>query len=316
MPYLFIFLSDKISIKKGVFLTFNRYLKLCRTNLKLTQAELVSELYNFDTVFEKLDVNTIGRWERAVTHTPLAKQVKILHYFFQKLDFYFPFLDMNSIEKIEEKFSTESVHKFLGKHKKIVMSFPTSHSEEDDFKVLHARESKYKETAFATAINICDDMYGSGRFYSLEKLESFSNHPSTLFLLCEYKEQYFGHAFFIYIKQDIYNKVMSFEMDYMDITSEHLASKDEPASYFSTGLFAMNEKAIALLFVRLYAHLIIEQKKILEIGTLISDGDAVNIAKNFGLQKIITIEDLMAYNATIKEVLLTEQIVKMMFTHF
>ena len=297
-------------------MTFDRYLKLCRTNLQLTQAELVLELYNFDTVFEKLDVNTIGRWERAVTHTPLAKQVKILHYFFQKLDFYFPFLDMNSIEKIEEKFSTDSVHKFLGKHKKIVMSFPTSHSEENDFKILHARESKYKKTAFATAINICDDMYGSGRFYPLEKLEVFSNHPSTLFLLCEYKEQYFGHAFFIYIKQEIYNKVMNFEMDYMDITSKHLASKDESASYFSMGLFAMNEKAIALLFMRLYAQLIIGQKKIFEIGTLISNGDAVNIAENFGLEKSIRKQDLMAYSATIKEVLLTEQIVKMLFTHF
>jgi len=297
-------------------LTFNKYIKLCRTKLKLTQSELVFELYNFDILFQKLDVNTLGRWERAVTKTPLAKRAKILHYFFYKLNFYFPFLEMNNIEKIEQKFSTESVHKFLGKHKKIVMSFPTLHSGEDNFKILQAKESRHKETAFATAINICDDMYGSSRFYSTEKLELFSNHESTLFLLCEYKNQYFGHAFFIYLKQEIYTKVMSFEMDYMDITYEDLASKDEQASYFSMGLFAMNEKAIALLFVRFYAYLIIGQKKILEIGTLISDKDAVNVAENFGLKESTTKQDLIAYSATTKEVLLTEQIVKMLFNSF
>jgi len=297
-------------------LTFNKYLKLCRTKLKLTQSELVYELYNFDSLFQKLDVNTLGRWERAVTKTPLAKRAKILHYFFYKLDFYFPYLEMNNIKKIEQKFSTESVHKFLGKHKKIVMSFPTSHSSEDNFQILQAKESRHKETAFATAINICDDMYGSGRFYSSEKLELFSNHESTLFLLCEYKDQYFGHAFFIYLKQEIYTKVMSFEMDYMDITYEDLASKDEQASYFSMGLFAMNEKAIALLFVRFYAYLIIGQKKILKIGTLISDEDAVNVAKNFGLKESTTKQDLIAYSATTKEVLLSEQIVKMLFNSF
>jgi len=301
---------------RAIKLTFNKYIKLCRTHLKLTQAELVFELYNFDTLFHKLDVNTLGRWERAVTKAPLSKQVKILHYFFQKLDFYFPFLDMNSIKQIEEKFSTESVHKFLGKHKKIVMSFPTFHSNKDDFTILHARDSRHKETAFATAINICDDMYGSGRFYSHERLESFSNHPSTLFLLCEYKEQYFGHAFFIYLKQDIYTKVMNFEMDYMDITKKDFASKDEAASYFSMGLFAMNEKAIALLFIRLYAHLIVEQKKILEVGTLISDGDAINIAKNFGLKESLQEKDLIAYSAPTADILLTEQIVKMLFSSF
>ena len=297
-------------------MTFNRYIKLCRTNLGLTQADLVSELYNFDAMFNKLDVNTLGRWERAVTKAPLSKQVKILHYFFEKFDFYFPFLEMNNIKKIEQRFSTESVHRFLGKHKKIVMSFPTINSNKNDFIILHARESKHKETAFATAINVCDDMYGSGRFYSLETLESFVEHPSSLFLLCEYKKQYFGHAFFIYLKQEVYTKVMSFEMDYMDISPEDLASKNEPASYFSMGLFAMNERAMALLFVRLYAHLIIEQKKILEIGTLISDADAVNIAINFGLKKSLTQQDLIAYSATTKAVLLTKQIVKMLFSSF
>ena len=294
-------------------MTFNVYLKLCRTNLDFTQKELVLELYTFDTIFDGLDVNTLGRWERAVTKTPLMKQKKILNYFFDKVDFYFPFLEINDIKSIENAFSPEKVYKLLGKHKQLVMSFPTNHASKNDFTVKYSQESQYLQTAFSTAINICDDMYGTSMFYTPKQLEEFTTIESSLFLVCEYKEQYFGHAFFLYLKPDIYEKIMRFEYDYLEITSNDLAQKGEKGSYFSTGLFAMNEKAIALLFVRVYAHLILEQKKVMKIGTLISDNDAVNIAKNFGLQKRYKKDNLIAYDAKIKEVLLTEQIIKMLF---
>ena len=299
--------------KKGSVLTFGSYLKLCRQNLNFTQLELVQELYSFDKVFEKLDVNTLGRWERTVTKTPLSKQVKILEYIFTKFNLYFPFLKMNEIAEIEKKFSSKQVYKFLGKHKQLIMNFPTTQSHTKDFIIKHAQSSIHQETAFSTAINICDDMYGEGRFYSVETLNAFADFSSTLFLICEYKEQYFGHAFFICLKNDAYEKVMNFKMDYMDITVEDLASSNEKGSYMSMGLFAMNENAIALLFVRFYAYLIINQNNISKVGTQISDTDAVNMAKNFGLKKRASSKDLISYDASIKEVLLTEQIIKMLF---
>jgi len=313
MPYAIMMIYDRICVKKRYVLKFHAYLKLSRRNLNLTQSQLALELYNFDAIFDGLDVNTIGRWERAVTNTPILKKVKILAYFFEKFNYYFPFLEMNDIQSIEKKLSSSSVNKFLGKHKQLVMSFPTIHADEKDFQIVHSKKSLHQETAFTTAINICDDMYGYGKFYSVKTLHEFALFASTLFLLCEYKEQYFGHAFFIYLKNDIYKKVMNFEMDYMDITTSDLANVNEKGSYMSMGLFAMNEKAMAILFVRFYAHLIINQKNIQKVGTLISDSDAVNMAKNFGLQKSKQKDDLIVYDATIKEVLLTQQIIKMLF---
>ena len=295
-------------------LDFNKYLKLCRQNLHFTQWDLVTELFEFDPVFRGLDVNTLGRWERAVTKTPVSKQVKILEYFFEKFDFYFPFLEMNDIKSIEKQFSLKAVNKILGKHKFLVMNFPTTQSDSDDFRILHAKESSYQNLAFSTAINICDDMYGENRFYSQERLAEFAQFPSTFFLICEYKEQYFGHFLFVYLRPDIYDKIVNFEMEYFDITTEDLAGENEKGSYMNVGLFAMNEKAISLLFVRFYAHLIINQKKILNVCTLISNNDAVNIATNFGLKKGLVRDDLMVHNGTIKDLLLTEQIVKILFS--
>jgi hypothetical protein len=103
-------------------------------------------------------------------------------------------------------------------------------------------------------------------------------------------------------------------MEYFDITTEDLAGENEKGSYMNVGLFAMNEKAISLLFVRFYAHLIINQKKILNVCTLISNNDAVNIATNFGLKKGLVRDDLMVHNGTIKDLLLTEQIIKILFS--
>lgn len=295
-------------------MTFHTYIKLCRKNLNFTQRELVAELYKFDTIFRGLDAGALGRWERAVTETPLLKKVKLLEYFFREFDFYFPFLNINDVESIEKKLLAEGVTKFLGKHKDIVMSFPTPQSEENDFTIKLAEKSNHKDTAFATATNICEAMYGEDTYYTAQTLHEYSSFPSSLFFICEYKGQYFGHSFFIYMKPEIYDKVMNFEMDYMDVTTEHLALENEKGSYMSMGLFAMNDKALALLFVRFYAYLIINQKNILKIGTLISDNDAINIARNFGLQKYAVQDDLMAYSAELKNVLLTEQIIKILFS--
>ena len=295
-------------------LDFNNYLKLCRKNLHFTQWDLVTELFEFDPVFRGLDVNTLGRWERAVTRAPISKQVKILEYFFEKFDFYFPFLEMDDIESIEKQFSLAAVNKFLGKHKSLVMNFPTTQSDSEDFKVLHAKDSSCRNMAFSTAINISDDMYGENRFYSHDMLTKFAQFPSTFFLVCEYKKQYFGHSFFIYLRPDVYDKVVHFEMEYFDITTEDLAGEDEVGSYMNVGLFAMNEKAVSLLFVRFYAQLIINQKMISNVCTLISNNDAVNIATNFGLKKGLVRGDLMVHSGTIKDLLLTEQITKILFS--
>ena len=273
----------------------------------------MAELFNFDVAFSGLDVNALGRWERATTKPSLFKQVKILEYFFEKFDYYFPFLEMDEVATIEKQFSTQGIKKLLGKHKKLVMSFPTTKADNKNFTVNLAHESSYMDTAFSTTINICEDMYGPDLCNSKETLKSFALSPRSLFLVCEYKEQYFGHCFFICLKTEVYYKIINFEIDYMDISMTDLALDNENGSYLSVSLFAMNDKALALMFIRFYAYLILNQKKISHIGALVSKEDAIEIARNFGLKKGEAKDNLIAYDGTIKDVLLTEQLIKILF---
>ena len=292
---------------------FSSYIKQCRLNLGFTQVELVSELFKFNQVFNGLDANALGRWERAFAKPPLFKQLKILEYFFEKFDYYFPFLNMENVKIIEQQFSTKGIEKLLGTHKQTVMNFPTMRSENNNFSIKLSNDSVHLDTAIATAINICDDLYGAGRYYDQKILQEFSLSSRTLFIICEYKEQYFGHSFFVCLKTKIYNKILNFQMNYEDITLRDLAIDNEDGSYMSIGLFAMNKKALSLLFIRFYAYLIMNQKQISYIGTLISKDDAIEIATNFGLKKGNTNKDLTVYNGSIKDVLLTEQIIKILF---
>jgi len=239
--------------------------------------------------------------------------VKILEYFFEKFDYFFPFLDMENVKIIEQQFSTEGIEKLLGTHKQTVMNFPTMRSDNNNFSIKLSNESSHLDTAIATAINICDDLYGVGRYYDEKTLQEFSLSSRTLFIICEYKKQYFGHSLFVCLKTDIYNKILNFQMNYEDITTSDLAVDNENGSYMSIGLFAMNKKALSLLFIRFYAYLIMNQKQISYIGTLISKDDAIEIATNFGLKRGATNKDLTVYNGSIKDVLLTEQIIKILF---
>ena len=68
------------------------------------------------------------------------------------------------------------------------------------------------------------------------------------------------------------------------------------------------------MFIRFYAYLILNQKIISHIGALVSEEDAIEIATNFGLEKGDEKDALIAYSGTIKDVLLTEQIIKILFS--
>ncbi|BDY11898.1 hypothetical protein HCR_02100 [Hydrogenimonas cancrithermarum] len=194
------------------------------------------------------------------------------------------------------------------------MSFPTKRAENKNFTITLAHESSNMNIAFSTTINICEDMYGPDMCNTEKMLKEFSLSPRSLFLVCEYKKQYFGHCFFICLKTEAYHKIMTFQMDYLDISTTDLALDGEDGSYLSVSLFAMNEKALALMFIRFYAYLILNQKTITHIGALVSEEDAVEIATNFGLKKVAKEDDLIAYSGTIKDVLLTEQIIKILFS--
>ena len=289
-------------------------MKICREKLNLTQENLVSELYNHDDVFQGLDTNTFSRWERGTTKPPISKQTKILEYFFSKFSCYFPFLEMDDLEVVEKKFCSTRIKKLLGKHSKLVMNFPYLHANDSDFIINSASKSTHIEIALHTAINIVNDMYGDDTFYTKERLKELAFHSSNLFLICEYNQQYLGHLFLVRLKTAVYSKIINLEMNYQDIDIDDIASPQESGSYFSLGMFAMNDKALSLLFIRFYANLIVNQENISQAGTLLSKDDALNMVTNVNLKRVGSKGSLIAYNGNLKEIFLNEQIIKILFS--
>lgn len=57
---------------------FSSYLSSIRTDAGLTQQKLLDRLIDYDTAFERLDLNTLSRWERGVTTPPITKQILIV----------------------------------------------------------------------------------------------------------------------------------------------------------------------------------------------------------------------------------------------
>ena len=289
-------------------------MKLCREALNLTQESLVAELFAYNDLFKGLDTNTYSRWERGTTKPPLSKQVKILAYFFEKLNTFFPFLEMHNIELIEEKLSPAGMKKLLGKHQKLVMNFPSSQVDEDDFQIHLAKDSNHKDLAFSTSINISDDMYGTENYYTKEALEHFALNPNNLFLICEYNKQYFGHIFLLRLKMPVYQKILQFQKDLLEIEDNDIAAATEQGAYFFVGMFTMNDKALSLLFIRLYADLILHQEHLSALGTVLSKEDVETMARNINMKKVGSQEELIAYSGSLKEILLNEQVIKILFS--
>jgi len=154
---------------------------------------------------------------------------------------------------------------------------------------------------------------------SIEQFESWSKHPSNLFLACEYKDGFVGLFFSVRLKQDIFDKLMHFEMKKSEIREEDFVTSDDVGSDFLLSFYAINHKVAMMLFVRHYAYLIANQKNIMEIGVITALDEVKKTVHNMNLEfdkskvleKDITLD---AYRQKLDKVLATEYVVKMLFS--
>ena len=157
-------------------------------------------------------------------------------------------------------------------------------------------------------------MYGRENYYTKETLEHFALNPNNLFLICEYNKQYFGHIFLLRLKMPVYQKILQFQKDLLEIEDNDIAAATEQGAYFFVGMFTMNDKALSLLFIRLYADLILHQEHLSALGTVLSKEDVETMARNINMKKVGSQEELIAYSGSLKEILLNEQVIKILFS--
>lgn len=298
-------------------LQFNEYLKSCREKYKLTQEELVGELYNFDDTFKGLDIGTYSRWERGVTRPNSNKQIGILKLLQTKSNHILSCFENLDKEAIENELCKLAIKNLIGSSKEHILNFPTKLFKVDYVSVQQIKNTddidKILAMPYSVILNLTDNVYD----LSLELIKEWALHPSNLFLLSEYHNQFSGMLFTLRLKPKIFQKVIDFELELKELTSDDFATFDEMACNFPIAFFAHNDKNSSLLILRYYAHIIANQDVIQSLGAIPLLDGAKKIVQKMNMkyykEKEVTQGMLVSYQAPLSDVLLNEAVLKMIF---
>lgn len=297
---------------------FSDYLKKCRENYDLTQGDLVVELSHFDEeLFKSLDNVTLSRWELGKSNPSIARQVRTVEYFQKRGDMVFPCFDESESEMIEKHVCRTGMLNLPGKNKSLILNFPSSISI-DELSVHQLKDSVMIDEKITIALDLNKEFSHDHSLIDRERFKEWTLAPQNLFLLCEYNKQFFGLLFSLRLKPESFDRLMHFQITQSDITMEDFADPDEMGCNFILAFFAMNEMAASLLLIRYFAHLISDQKKIQEIGSMSTHKDAIMLMEGINLQRCQSksySDDLTrhTYRASLSDVLVNETMIRMLF---
>jgi len=298
---------------------FNQYLKKCRESARLTQEELVQNLYIYDKEnFKALDTSMLSKWERGVMVPHMFKQTHIVKYFQMQSHKALPCFDNLSVESVEKNICKTAMHNLLGKSKKLVLDFPSSVIGSEELMVYRLREAENLDKYIAINVDLDKDFNHSLSGLDFEQFKSWAVNPVNSFYVCEYKEQFFGLLFSLRLKPEVFEKLIHFKILEKEIGEKDFADLDEAGSNYLISFFAMNETAASLLFIRYYAHLIANQNVIEKVGTSTMMEDAKKLIAHMHLQHTdsrVIEEDLtmQSYEASLADFLAHERVMKMIF---
>ena len=299
---------------------FNEYLKQCREQNHLTQEQLVNALYSHDTKqFNALDARTLSKWENGATQPKTAKQVSIIKYFQLKTGDPLPCWSDYTVEEAETHICQVGMGNLIGKTKKLIYEFPSEMMSIDDIKVYPVRNFENMDSLIESNMHLHQSSNHELSQLNHEQFREWAIHPDNLFLACEHKGSFLGLLFTARVKPEILNKIVNFKMKKNEVTENDFASFDEEGSVLLLSFFAMNPKVATLLFIRLYAHLIANQKHIIDIGGITNSGEAKKLVSNMNLQyqnSIITDDNvkITGYKQSLSNILASEYAVKMLLS--
>ena len=294
---------------------FNEYLKSCRKKYNFTQENFVQELYNFDDSFIGLDTRTLIRWETGSTHPVAKKQVLIIQLLQKFSTHVFPCF--YNQKNIEENLCKVGIKNLIGHSKKHIINFPDNIFNVKDINISQIRSHVNIELLLAMPQSIFEGLTANYFKLNLKLLKSWSLNPNNFFLIAENNNQFVGMFFVLRVKPKIFKKLISFEILANELRDEDFADFEEEACSFPISMFAYNDTVAVLLYVRYYAHLIANQNTIIEVGNtpLLSDGKKLVEKMNLEhlLDRKINGETLSAYSASLEDVLVNENVLKMIF---
>ena len=296
-------------------LQFNEYLKTCRQKYNFTQEELVQELYNFSDSFAGLDIRTLSRWEKGSTKPTAAKQVIIVELFQKYSTHIFPCF--YNQENIEEELCRVGIGNLIGNSKEHIINFPTNIFKADDINISHIRSYEDIDLILSMPHSIIEGLTSNYFQITTKHLKEWSLHPSNLLLVAHSNSDFLGMFFTLRLKPESFKKLISFEMNLIELVDRDFATPDEEACNFPFAFFAYNDRVAILLYLRYYAHLIANQDTIVEVGTTPLLESGKKLVEKIHLKHIedkkLESGTLSSYSAPIEDVLINEDVLKMIF---
>ena len=294
---------------------FNEYLKSCRKKYNLTQEELVQELYNFNNIFEGLDTRTLSRWEKGSTKPTAAKQVVIVQSFQKFSTHIFPCFFGDS--QLEEDLCRIAVKNLIGNSKEHIINFPSNIFNIDNINISHINSHDDLNFVLNMPQSIFEGITSNYFKITTQHLKEWSLNPSNLFLIAQSNNDFLGMFFSLRLKPSSFEKIISFEMKVIQLTGKDFANSKEESCDLPISMFAYNDKVAALLYLRYYAYLIANQDVIVKVGTTPLLGGGKKLVEKMHLTHIenkqIDNEILSSYSASLEDVLINEDVLKMIF---
>lgn len=293
---------------------FHDYLRTCREEQSITQAELVDELMKYDECFKSLDATTLSRWERGVSKPSLSKQTSIARHFSHKFGRIYPFIEKAKRIDIENSFCALGFSKLLGKHN-LVLNFPTQNMEKKNFTVNTFDSSDLKETAVRKNILMLQELYN--KKIDFDQHMALAQMPGNYFAICDYDKDFYGHLFALKLKEQAFEKLMNFQMSTDHLGATDFASPKEPGHYLFFGFFGMSDLVISMLWIHFYSFLIKEQDYIIGGGAIIASKGGIMIAKNMNTELKTSAQignkTFSSFTSSTEQMLIAEPVVKMLF---
>jgi hypothetical protein len=261
----------------------------------------------------------MSKWERGVVKPIISRQVNIIKYFQKKTGIALPCWDGYTVHEAEELICKVGMQNLLGKSKELVLNFPSSMMSADNLNVYQLRNSEMIDDIIDLNMGLDKDFNHDTSQLQSEQFKEWALHPSSSFYACDYKGQFFGLLFTLRLKPEVFERVMDLEIEEKDLTVDDFASFEEMGCNHMISFFAMNEKAASMLFIRYYAHLIANQRVIVEVGLATMMEDTKKFISNMNLRyhgnKHLGEElTLQTYRETLPNFLACEKVVKMILS--
>ena len=298
---------------------YKEYLRGCRERFGMTQEELVTELYLFDSQkFGGLDITTLSKWERGRSQPPPARISDILRYFQKRSGEKLPCWGEEEPYSIDSLLCREAMRSLIGKTRILYNHLPVDTLPKEHLTLIPLRQFERREQLLEVHQLLYDDIYDGFASVELERFKEWSLDPRHFFQVLLYKETFLGLLFALRLKETAFDELLDFRRGRASIAFDDIADFDEEGSLFILSSYAFHPKVLSILFMKLTAHLITHQESYHRLGLTTGLPEVERMVERIDMRHRNAFhgdvgEEIHSYSISLEELFRNEEILRTLF---